>query len=648
MIPNRSRRGVALLTALAILVVVGGIAALMFARTLGEIRHSGDDSGIVQTLLLARGAANLGGAVLQGPVRDALDQIVQDTSSTSARWSYGTGTGDAPEPDTVVQALRTNVGSVAVLLQAEIDALLCGANVPGLDGGGELSLRIHVAGPSCGEALPGGVTLPPGRWVSGLPRDGSGSANDQTFALPFVIVAEGAVGPYRRNVVTAGEYQFTVGRASFAQYALFTNVHQSGGGWNASEIWFTENTLFDGPVHTNQNFRFYRNPWFGGAVTSAGCANPGLSACSSGAGTYGAEFYGEGFESVAQMSSPTSPSYSNGYGTHAPELAAGVDWSATFVPLPANAQDQEDAAQASGIAFDHDLTSLVLAAVDAAGDPVPAGGSVDATYQTIEACYADRVRINNNWRDVDVCDTYRYAADGALDQKRETRRRNNGNVVAAYSFDWQATGTTFNGVIHTTGDVERFTGPGRAGSGPDTASPALAAFAQITVAAEDDITITGDLTYEQPPCSGAPTRTGSVVTPATCDDLGVQNILGVYSQDGDVLIGHNNWSNADNAPSDVTIHGVLMSSRGIVGVENYDSGGSRGSVNLIGGVIEYYYGAFGTFNSTTGAMSTGYSRAFTYDRRTAAGLAPPYFPTIGEDGVKSVLTFAYSQREQVE
>lgn len=647
MIPNRSRRGVALLTALAILVVVGGIASLMFARTLGEIRHAGDDAGIVQTLLLARGAANLGGAVLQGPVRDALDQIVQDTSSTSARWSYGTGTGDAPAPATVVQALSTNAGSVAARLQTEIDALLCGATVPGLDGGGELSLRIHVAGPSCGEALPGGVTLPPGRFVSGLPRDGSGSANDQTFALPFVIVAEGAVGPYRRNVVTAGEYQFTVGRASFAQYALFTNVHRSGGGSYASEIWFTENTLFDGPVHTNQYFRFYRNPWFGGAVTSAGCANPGLASCTSGAGTDGAEFYGEGFESVAQMSSPTSPSYSNAYGTHAPELAGGVDWSATFVPLPANAQDQEDAAQASGIAFGVDLDSLVLAAVDAAGDPVPADGSVAATHQTIEACYADRIRINDKWRDVDVCDTYRYAADGALDQKRETRRKN-GNLVAAASYDWRPTGTTFNGVIHTTGDVERFTGPGRAGLGPDTASPALASFAQITVAAENDIRITGDLTYEQPPCSGSPNRTGSVVTPATCDDLGAQNILGVYSQAGDVLIGHNNWPNQYDAPDDVTIHGVLMSSRGIVGVENYGSGAASGSVNLIGGVIEYYYGAFGTFNSRTGAMSTGFSRAFTYDRRTAAGLAPPYFPTIGEDGVKAVLTFAYSQREQME
>ncbi len=642
---NRLRQGVALLTALAILIVVGGIGALMFARTVGEIGHASDDTAIVQTLLLARGAANLGGAVLQGPVRDELDLIVQAASSTAARWSFGTGNGAAPDPASVVVAMTTDANSIAAQLQAEIDTLLCAATVPGLEGGGAVTLRIHVAPTACGTALPAGATLPPGRFVTGLPRDGTGSANDQTYALPFVIVAEGTFGPYVRNVVTSGEYQFTVGRASFAQYALFTNVHRSSGAWNASEIWFTENTLFDGPVHTNEYFRFYRTPWFGGAVTSAGCANPGNNACTSGAGTNGAEFFGEGFRSVAQMTPPTSPSYDNAFGTHAPELAGGVDWNATFVPLPANSQDQRTAAQTSGIAFNHNLLSLELAATDNAMNPVAAGSAVAATYQTIEACYGAWAWIGG-WRQVVVCDTYRYGPSGAMDMRRETRR--NGNVVNSASFGWMDTGTNFNGVVHTTGSIGQFTGPGRSGSGPATARPALAEFAQITVAADGDIRITGDLTYESPPCTGTPTRTGGAVTPANCNALEVDNILGVYSQSGDVLIGHNNSPNDFNAPADVTIHGVLMSSRGIVGVENFDTGSARGSVNLIGGIIEYYYGAFGTFNSNTGAMNSGYSRAFTYDRRTAAGLAPPYFPTIGADGVKSVLAFAYAQREQVE
>jgi len=652
MIPTlRDRRGVALLTALAVLVVVSGIAALMFARTLGEIRHSADDTGIVQSLLLARGASNLGGAVLQGPGRDALDAIVAVTSSTAARWSYGTGTGDAPRPASVANALSRGNGSVAARFQSQLDGLLCDATVPTLDGGETLALRVYVTDSACGVGLPGGVELAAGRFVSGLPRDGSGSANDQTYGLPFVIVAEGSVGPYTRNVVTNGEYRFTVGRASFAQYALFTNVHRTGGGWGASDVWFTDATLFDGPVHTNQYFRFYRQPWFGALVTSAGCANPGATGCTSGAGTNGAEFYGEGFESVAGMPDPLR--YANAYGVHEPDFVGGVDWNATFVPLPGNSQDQQQAANDAGLAFGNDLISLRLMATDADMNPLPTAGTVpDATYQFIEACRAIR-RTGTVYH---LCEQYRYRGNQALEARSIHYIASNGGVSRRYPpTDWAPTGVTFNGVIHTDGDIDRLTGPTRAGFGPDSAGPALAQFAQITVAAEGDIRITGDLQYERPPCTGAPTRDGEDVDRAVCDDLDAENILGIYSQGGDVRIGHNNAEQAirgyrgtRNAPVDVTLHAVMMSSTGIVGVDNYDSGGSRGSVNLLGGIIEYYYGAFGTFNPNTGQMNTGYSRAFTWDRRTGDGLSPPYFPTIGDDGVKSVRAFAFAQREQVE
>jgi len=90
-----------------------------------------------------------------------------------------------------------------------------------------------------------------------------------------------------------------------------------------------------------------------------------------------------------------------------------------------------------------------------------------------------------------------------------------------------------------------------------------------------------------------------------------------------------------------------MSAKGVVGVENYNSIPAKGSVYLLGGIIGYYYGAFGTFNSRTGQHLTGYGRAFTYDRRFLQGLAPPFFPTIGQDRVTSVSVFSYGQREQI-
>ncbi|HET9027727.1 MAG TPA: hypothetical protein VFN07_09410, partial [Trueperaceae bacterium] len=85
------QRGVAMLYALLLMVVVVGIGTLMFARTVNEIKHSGDDAAIIQTLLLARGAANMGGAVMQGAIRAELETIVEADSSTTNRWTFGTG-----------------------------------------------------------------------------------------------------------------------------------------------------------------------------------------------------------------------------------------------------------------------------------------------------------------------------------------------------------------------------------------------------------------------------------------------------------------------------------------------------------------------------------------------------------------------------
>src|SRR5690606_33775884 len=115
------------------------------------------------------------------------------------------------------------------------------------------------------------------------------------------------------------------------------------------------------------------------------------------------------------------------------------------------------------------------------------------------------------------------------------------------------------------------------------------------------IRITGDLKYEDPPCSGVPVRNGDgSVTPAACDNLDATNVLGVYTQSGDVLIGNDNNPSSYNAPHNVTVHGVLMTSSGRVEVEDFRNGSPRGAVNLMGGIIEYYYGAFGTFSSSNG------------------------------------------------
>lgn len=647
---SKSTQGMAMLYALLLMVVIVGVGALMFARTVAEIQHSGDDAAIVQTLLLARGAANVGGQTLQGAVREELNQLVEIRSSTTGRWSFGSSGSGSTSTTPNAASVQTDLASLRTELQTNIDAVICGASTFNPSSGGQGSFVIYFTENACGEPLPAGVSLPGGRFVSGLPRSGTSASAEQTYALPFAMIAVGSLADYNRNVVLQGEYRFTVGRGSFSKYALFTNVHAMSNG-SGDEVWFTEDTLFDGPVHTNQFFRFYRNPWFGGRVTSAGCNEPRQEECrNNNFRRRGAEFFGVGFVNQDDMRpSMENPSYRNGSGTHAPDISE-VDWRASFVPLPENNQNQAQAALDGGLYFNGDVSRLQLWAADSAGNALTPDGrggyTTTAAFQYIEVVTSERQQVRRcgwlgcrwEWEDVDVTTTYRYAEDGAL------YRQVDGN--------WEVERPEFNGVLFVNGDVQRFAGPSRTpahSSNPDAAPPALASFAQLTLAADEDIQITGDLKYESPPCTGVPTRNSNgSVTAAQCDNLDVANVLGVFTQDGNIEIGNNNiWDRTLDAPDNVTIHGVLMTSTGTVQVEDFRRGGARGAVNLMGGIIEHFYGAFGTFNSQTGEQTNGYDRKFTYDQRMSLGVEPPFFPTVTQDGVRDVIVFSFGQREQV-
>jgi hypothetical protein len=94
-------------------------------------------------------------------------------------------------------------------------------------------------------------------------------------------------------------------------------------------------------------------------------------------------------------------------------------------------------------------------------------------------------------------------------------------------------------------------------------------------------------------------------------------MLGIIAWAGDVRIG-------TSAPNNVEIHGIIMAPHGEFTVDNYDSGASRGTATLLGGVITDFYGAFGQFSGTTPLH--GYGRNFVYDPRVLNGKTPPYFP----------------------
>ncbi len=625
------KQGMALLLALTFMVVVAGIIVLMSMRTINNLQNSRDNLAVTQSLMLARGGVQLGNSFISIPLTQAVGQIVNANLQTGA-WSFGTSSSgaNAPTGNSVATALRP----VATQLQAIVNNALC--NPIDLGNGGEVRLRLYFDATNpvaCGTTLPSGVRLPSPRFVQGVPRQAGGDINTQVYALPFVLVSEGVSGIYRRNVVLQGEFHFDTGSGSFAQYALFTNNHVAPGG---GLVWFTERTLFDGPVHTNGHFSFHGTPWFGDVVTSAGCTNPraDITGCD---GTFipGARFRrmpdGTGGASDQLIAStdwpdPMFPNLTNFDGVvHNPQFMANVTWNEEYIELPTNAFDQQQLAQDNGLLLPANLHSLTFWAGDLDGNTVAAG----AQYQYIESCLAPG-----------NCERYRYQDNGDL-------MRWDGTI-------WVVEQPSFNGVIFAQGEIERISGPGRnpaASLNPADALPAIASFAQITVAGNDQFRITGDLTYEIPPCTAGPTRNpDGTVTASVCPNPNANNIFGIYSANASVLIGNSNADTTMNAPDNVAIHATLMSGSEVVTVENFASGSPRGSVNLLGGVIQNQYGGFGTFTGTGGdpIVKSGYGRNFTYDPRMRFGMAPPAFPVIQNRNAALVTVKSFGQREQVQ
>lgn len=594
------QRGAALITSLLVMVIVGGIAALIFSRTLNEMQHSRDDAGIVQTLMLARGGANGAGSLLRGPVRDEVEAIVGNRSNTVSRWSFGSGNDEAPAAASVANALK----QVAEDLQVKANARFCGQGFEPSSGSATVSVRVYFNDTTvCGSTLPNGVKIPNGRFVEGQGRSGSGGTALQTYALPFVMVSEAEQGSYRRNVVLQGEYRFVVGRNSFARYAYFSNRRKVG----STSLFFTSGEMVDGPVHSNEYLRYSGTPWFGGDVTVAGCVTPTTTACGS-SKTPGDYFNSSSnFVSSANIATYCAtddcPSFSG---------PNGADFAADFVPMPTNNNAQRDAADAKGLLFTKPLSDLKL--------------WEDSNYQYIEAVECANVADPS---DLDRCDAptttrqFRYGPDLVLEDLT------NGTTVTS----------KFNGVIFSDGGINSLGGPTRSTlTDPASAAPALADFSQITVASTGSVIVTRDLKYATPPCSGRATQDSSGnVTPASCNDLDAQNVLGIYSQEGDVLFGTGDSS----TPLDLTVHAVTMSGEGRVGTNNWDNVvNAETELRILGGVIGETVAGFST-------SAGGYQRNVTYDQRMLNGFAPPHFPTTGPDELESVFLFSFGQREQV-
>lgn len=392
------------------------------------------------------------------------------------------------------------------------------------------------------------------------------------FSYDYQIESTGDYGGITREVLLSGDFTVRVQKDNFAKYALFTNSQTMPGGTN---VWFTDNTNFAGPIHTNGRFNIALNP----------------------SGT---------FEGLAEQHEQTARFYNSGWtilldndrngNVDVPTFNAGFNRGVETITLSSGSQEQDmiDQAAASqtygsnGIYIPNDGSNLT-GGIYVKGDgyvDLQIDGNDNAVYKITQggATKYITVDIDNNRTTIlnpdSSVETYTGAPNGEDD-----------------------IGT----IIFIDGDIESLEGTVQ----KDT---------QLTIASSDNIIIQDNLTYSSyTAATGTPGGVGYVPPSAEETD----NLLGIVSWNGDVLIGN-------SAPNDVNIHGTILASSGIFQVDDYNSYGlgPRGTATLLGGVITDNYGAFGLFSGATGQQLTGYGRNFVYDQRMQTGSAPPYFPSL--------------------
>ena len=125
---------------------------------------------------------------------------------------------------------------------------------------------------------------------------------------------------------------------------------------------------------------------------------------------------------------------------------------------------------------------------------------------------------------------------------------------------------------------------------------------QVTLGTSDTIIVANSVRYACDP-----------LTDTSCAD-----VLGLVAEQNVVV--------SQAAPSDVTIQASIMALNESFAVENWWVGPPKGTLSVLGGMIQSRRGPVGTFSGSTGATLSGYSKNYRYDTRLAT-MAPPFYPT---------------------
>ncbi len=540
-----NERGVALIISLLVIIVLLALSSIFVLTTITERRHTQWEVNEAQAFYIAEAGGNASLAEMDDLINHFLRTTLNNMSPSGALSLIQADLSDgiafllATVKDSSGTPLLTQNGS-----QAEYTVGT--TNV----GDGSYSFRIIMTEKS------DPTTVATDTW---------------DFPYNYRVEATGGSDGLNTRVILNGDFTIRVQKDNFAKFALFTNEQETPSGTN---VWFTNNTNFDGPVHTNKRFNFALNPsgTFGEEITQS---------------EQTARFYNNGWTVLLDddhNGTKDVPTFNNGFsrGEDTISLSSLTQKQAMLDQVTAGATYSTN-----GIYLPHNGTNL-------------SGG----IYVRGDSSISLSVDGNNN--------AVYSIVQGSTTQQITVDKTNNQTAV----YDGSTT-TTYTGlpngvdgvgtILYVDGNINSVGGT-------------VQEETQLTIATENNLYIQDNIVYENYTAGTGTLGDASYVAPSA---EGTDNILGLVSWEGNVYIGN-------SAPDNVNVHGTVLAANGIFTVDDYNDQmvGPRGTATLLGGVITDNYGAFGLFNGSTGQSLSGYGRNFVYDQRMKVGNSPPYFPTL--------------------
>ncbi|MEK7225956.1 MAG: DUF4900 domain-containing protein, partial [Bacteroidota bacterium] len=211
------------------------LTGVYFSSLLTEKKAADTEEFVLQALGLAEAGVNHAHSELRERIRADLKNRVETVSQSS-----------------VIQNYVTANNSLGFLR----DYAYANGDTPFTVSGTEARLTVTT--------LPGLNTAIQGTYTAVIIVKANGNPTNpanEVFSFPYKYTIE-AAGQITTPNITRNlkllqcNFAVTVRRDTFAKFALFTSHHKMPAG---TTVWFTANTNFTGPVHTNERFSFANN-----------------------------------------------------------------------------------------------------------------------------------------------------------------------------------------------------------------------------------------------------------------------------------------------------------------------------------------------------------------------------------------------------